>query len=52
MSKKKKKKTDLRLSSEERPLFGNYKRIHKSKKDKMNSLQNQKKALKDELKGE
>lgn len=52
MKKKKGNKSFLRLSAEERPMFGNYKRIHKSKKDKMNSRQNQKKALKDELKGE
>lgn len=53
--KKKKKKNNkefLKLEANERPLFRNYKRIHKSKKDKMNSRQNRKKALKDELKGE
>lgn len=50
MSKKKKKKTDLRLSADERPLFQNWKRIHRTAKDKANDRQNHKKELRDELK--
>ena len=47
--KKKKKKDFLRLDANERPLFGNYKRIHRTKKEKMSSRQNQKKVLRKEM---
>ena len=49
---KKKNKSHLRLSADERPLFGNYKRVHRTKKDKMNNRQNRKKALRESLNDE
>ncbi len=49
MKKKKKNKEFLKLSSEERPMFGDYKRVHRTKKEKMNSRQNQKKVLREKM---
>ena len=45
----KKKKNDLYLTVNERPLFGRWNSIHQTKKDKADSRQQKKQDLKKEL---